>query len=164
MGFYKFAFLLSVHRGVFGLESAEEASEEHSLLDRWSRSKQIWVRCKKLISFRRQLIVRHIIKIDYCKLCVITQSAVGTPHNVLQYSNLYSESELPKINKQNPELSVVFVSQPVAAHRGPCRDLLRRLPWDKTFGLTKRKRETTILNPHGKSTVAQPLTFGPVSA
>ena len=37
----------------------------------------------KLIKFRRQLIVMRIIKIDYCKLYVITQSAVDTPDNVL---------------------------------------------------------------------------------
>ena len=36
---------------------------------------------------------------------------------------------MPQINKKKkPELSVVFLSQPVAADRGPCRDLLRRLP------------------------------------
>jgi len=28
------------------LESAEEASEEHSLLDQWSHNKQIWM-CRK---------------------------------------------------------------------------------------------------------------------
>jgi len=48
----------------------------------------------------------------------------------------------------------VFVSQPVIADRGPCRDLLRRLPWDKTFRLTEKKRKATCQNPHGKSTVA----------
>ena len=49
----------------------------------------------------------------------------------------------------------MFVSQPVVADRGPCRGLLRRLTWDKTFRLTENKREATIQKPHGKSTVAE---------
>ena len=72
-----------VHRGVFGLESAEEASEEHSLLDRWSRKQANLGDQYKLIKFQQQLILRRIMQIDYCKLCVIMQSAVDTTDNEL---------------------------------------------------------------------------------
>jgi len=44
-------------------------------------SKQIW-ELRKNLKFRQHLIVRRIIQIDYCKLCVITQSAVYTPDNL----------------------------------------------------------------------------------
>ena len=43
---------------------------------------------------------------------------------------------------------------PVAADRGPCRDLLRILPWEKTFRLAKTNLEATSPHQHGKSTVA----------
>jgi hypothetical protein len=43
-----------------------------------------------------------------------------------------------QINKQNPELGVVCLSQPVAADLEPFRDLLPKLPWDKTFRLTEK--------------------------
>ena len=43
------------------------------------------------MKFRQQLIVRCIIQIDYCKLCVITQNAVDTPDNVLLQAQTHME-------------------------------------------------------------------------
>jgi len=48
----------------------------------------------------------------------------------------------------------MFVSQPVVADHRPCRNLLHRLPWDKTFRIAEKKRAATIPNPHSRSTVA----------
>jgi len=56
---------------------------------------------------------------------------------------------------KNLELRVVFVSQPIVADRELCTDLLRRLPRDKTFRLSEKKRKATIPNPNGKSRVAK---------
>jgi len=49
----------------------------------------------------------------------------------------------------------VFVNQPVVADQWPYRDLLRRLPSDKTLRLTEKKQEATIQNPQANSTVAE---------
>jgi anaerobic glycerol-3-phosphate dehydrogenase len=59
------------------------------------------------------------------------------------------------INK-NSELSVVFLSQPAVAERVPCREIERRLPWDKIFRLTQKKPEATNPNIYRKVTVATP--------
>jgi hypothetical protein len=54
-------------------------------------------------------------------------------------------------NKDNPpELSVASVNQPVVADRGPCRDLPRKLPRDKTFMFNEKKREATHLPTQGE--------------
>jgi len=51
---------------------------------------------------------------------------------------------------KSPQLNVLFVSQSVVGDRGPSRDHSCRLPWDKTFSLTKKKRETTRPSPQAK--------------
>ena len=54
----------------------------------------------------------------------------------------------------------MFLSQPVVADHGACRDLLRRLPWDKTFRLTEKKQEATHPKPTWKSMVAETGAHG----
>jgi len=61
-----------------------------------------------------------------------------------------------KIKERTLHCSCVRVSL-VVADRGPCRDLPRKLPWEKTFRLAETKREATTPNQHGKSRVALDL-------
>ena len=76
-----------VHKGVFGLESAEEASEEVFFGPMESKASKFGYSVKTY-KVSATINCKHIIQRDYCNLRVITQSAVDTPDNVLQYSNL----------------------------------------------------------------------------
>jgi len=67
--------IISVHRGVFGfgLESAEEASEGHSVLDRWSRTHANLGALFKLKWFGNISIISGTIQIDQCKVMCLLQ-------------------------------------------------------------------------------------------
>jgi hypothetical protein len=73
---------------------------------------------KKQISVRGKNFVLTTIN---CKICVVDSPTYYTKVNC-------------KINKQKTQTKCVFLSQPVAADRGPFGNLLRRLPGEKTLG------------------------------
>jgi hypothetical protein len=91
----------------------------------------------KLLKFRQQLIVGPIIQIDYCKLRVITHSAVDTPdcggtlalrrHCPPDYL-LCLAASVPKFAGSNPAEAVGFFR----AKKNPQRAFLRK--GSKTVG------------------------------
>jgi hypothetical protein len=70
---------------------------------------------------------------------------------------LVIQIELP--NKQTKTQTKFIHKLAVAVDRRPCRDLLRTLPWDKSFRLAEKKRAATVPNQHGRSTVARVVSI-----
>ena len=95
----------------------------------------------------------------------VSQSAVDMPNNEYNILTAVINKWIAPINKDKiPELSVVFISQPVVADHGPYRDLPCKLPWDKTFRFTEKKQEaahpSTLGEEDGSTSLAHRYQLG----